>query len=92
MPGFDGTGPRGIGPMTGQGRGFCALRAPDEADDAVTGIAGLAHQPVRLRAESRSADLASLRVHVRRVGMMIERLRRRVVAWDASIVGSNGYR
>jgi hypothetical protein len=29
MPGFDGTGPRGMGPMTGGGRGFCAapLRA-----------------------------------------------------------------
>ena len=25
MPGFDGTGPRGIGPMTGGGRGFCAI-------------------------------------------------------------------
>ena len=24
MPGFDGTGPRGLGPMTGGGRGFCA--------------------------------------------------------------------
>ena len=23
MPGFDGTGPRGMGPMTGWGRGFC---------------------------------------------------------------------
>ncbi|HOL67027.1 MAG TPA: DUF5320 domain-containing protein [bacterium] len=25
MPGFDGTGPLGLGPMTGGGRGFCAL-------------------------------------------------------------------
>lgn len=25
MPGFDGTGPRGIGPMTGGGRGYCAV-------------------------------------------------------------------
>jgi len=25
MPGFDGTGPGGMGPMTGGGRGFCAL-------------------------------------------------------------------
>ncbi len=25
MPGFDGTGPRSFGPMTGGGRGFCAL-------------------------------------------------------------------
>jgi hypothetical protein len=23
MPGFDGTGPNGVGPMTGGGRGFC---------------------------------------------------------------------
>jgi hypothetical protein len=23
MPGFDGTGPAGMGPMTGGGRGFC---------------------------------------------------------------------
>jgi hypothetical protein len=26
MPGFDGTGPAGMGPMTGGGRGFCAVR------------------------------------------------------------------
>ncbi len=26
MPGFDGTGPRGFGPMTGGGRGYCAMR------------------------------------------------------------------
>lgn len=24
MPGFDGTGPAGMGPMTGGGRGFCS--------------------------------------------------------------------
>ena len=28
MPGFDGTGPRGIGPMTGGGRGFCVIPLP----------------------------------------------------------------
>jgi hypothetical protein len=25
MPGFDGTGPRGLGPLTGGGRGFCIM-------------------------------------------------------------------
>lgn len=25
MPGFDGTGPAGMGPMTGRGRGFCVV-------------------------------------------------------------------
>jgi len=28
MPGFDGTGPWGAGPMTGWGRGFCNPSAP----------------------------------------------------------------
>jgi len=27
MPGFDGTGPRGQGPMTGGGRGYCVVPA-----------------------------------------------------------------
>ncbi len=27
MPGFDGTGPRGEGPMTGGGRGYCVVPA-----------------------------------------------------------------
>ncbi|TAJ44111.1 hypothetical protein CUJ86_08750 [Methanofollis fontis] len=28
MPGFDGTGPRGMGPMTGRGLGRCRPAAP----------------------------------------------------------------
>jgi len=28
MPGFDGTGPLGRGPMTGRGMGYCALSMP----------------------------------------------------------------
>ena len=28
MPGFDGTGPRGMGPMTGGGRGYCSPWGP----------------------------------------------------------------
>ena len=28
MPGFDGTGPLGMGSMTGGGRGFCAIPLP----------------------------------------------------------------
>jgi len=36
MPGFDGTGPRGRGPMTGRGEGNCAMPA-DEYDDIPRG-------------------------------------------------------
>jgi len=50
MPGFDGTGPRGRGPLTGRGEGHCAIRLPDprSADEAY-GYAGRAGVPVHLR-------------------------------------------
>ncbi len=31
MPRFDGTGPRGQGPFTGRGDGFCATPVPEDA-------------------------------------------------------------
>jgi len=67
MPGFDGTGPRGRGPMTGGGRGFCVLRAPSKPDESVTGFAGLSGRPVsgcRLRA---AMELAWLRPRAERL-------------------------
>ena len=35
MPNFDGTGPRGKGPMTGRGQGYCVLpiSTPDQELD-----------------------------------------------------------
>ena len=47
MPGFNGTGPRGQGPMTGRGEGHCALVLP-ESGQAPYGYAGLQGTPVRL--------------------------------------------
>lgn len=46
MPRFDGTGPRGSGPMTGRGEGYCVLELP-EADRPARGLAGLEGAPVR---------------------------------------------
>ena len=37
MPGFDGTGPMGMGPMTGGGRGFCALPVGQAGNRAFIG-------------------------------------------------------
>ncbi|MBM4464130.1 MAG: hypothetical protein FJ014_00945 [Chloroflexi bacterium] len=49
MPAFDGTGPRGLGPMTGRGEGYCAIAfPPPETGKAPYGYAGLAGIPVRL--------------------------------------------
>lgn len=47
MPRFDGTGPRGAGPMTGRAEGYCVLELP-EADRPARGLAGLDGAPVRL--------------------------------------------
>ena len=39
MPGFDGTGPRGMGPMTGGGRGFCNPAGPGYATGQASPLA-----------------------------------------------------
>ena len=49
MPGFDGTGPRSQGPLTGRGEGYCAIRIP-ESGQVPWGYAGLQGTPVRLGA------------------------------------------
>ena len=46
MPGFDGTGPSGQGPMTGRSQGFCVLTNLEENPSQVKGIAGLQGVPV----------------------------------------------
>jgi hypothetical protein len=48
MPRLDGTGPRGQGPMTGRGEGYCAVRIPDSGKEPY-GYAGLEGAPVRMR-------------------------------------------
>ena len=37
MPRFDGTGPRGEGPFTGRGEGYCVMRLPDEGNESAVG-------------------------------------------------------
>lgn len=37
MPGFDGTGPDGAGPMTGGARGYCAVPLTRRTSDNATG-------------------------------------------------------
>jgi len=46
MPRFDGTGPLGKGPMTGQGEGFCILRESGQNPHHPDGFAGLQGKPI----------------------------------------------
>jgi len=46
MPGLDGTGPSGKGPMTGKVQGFCVLTHTEEDSGQVKGFVGLQGVPL----------------------------------------------
>jgi hypothetical protein len=46
MPRFDGTGPLGQGPLTGQGQGFCVLTTSEENPNHIQGFAGIDSRPI----------------------------------------------
>ncbi len=77
MPGFDGTGPRGMGPMTGGGRGLCVLKLSAEPDETVIGLAGRAGWPVR-RPPDCEAELTQLRDHARHLEGVLAGIRGRI--------------
>ena len=52
MPGFNGTGPLGQGPMSGRGQGFCVLKSSEENPGQVKGFAGLQAVPVGQKVEN----------------------------------------
>ena len=52
MPGFDGTGPLGQGPMAGRGQGFCVLTSSKENSGQVKGLAGLQGTPFSQKVEN----------------------------------------
>ncbi len=45
MPRYNGTGPRGQGPLTGRGEGYCAVTI-SEPGEQLRGVAGLEGGPV----------------------------------------------
>ncbi len=48
MPRQDGTGPRGEGPFTGRGEGYCVLRIPDQEGRPIVGLAGRQGWPIQI--------------------------------------------
>lgn len=83
MPGFDGTGPRGQGPMSGQGRGFCMMRIPDDPGQVPAGYAGKAGRPVRVSGDARAAEMRLLRSRLVWMQVEIDRIRQRLACPDA---------
>lgn len=88
MPGLDGTGPAGHGPMTGQGRGFCILRIPPHPGQPVTGVAGKTGWPVGPGRGS-EAELTWLRGQAMQLETILWAIRRRV-HWLQGRLGQAG--
>ncbi len=59
MPGFDGTGPRGMGPMTGGGRGYCAVPQPGSSERELDSLKTQA-QVLRRQLEQIEASITEL--------------------------------
>ncbi len=62
MPNFDGTGPRGLGPMTGAGNGYCVVRVPAGAKSAppLPGRRAAGDSLLQRRLAGLQADMAAL--------------------------------
>jgi hypothetical protein len=76
MPGGDGTGPLGHGPMTGRGMGYCVVKLPPDGE-SLQGYAGVAGRPV-VAGGHRDGEVASLRRLARSLETRLERIRARI--------------
>ena len=79
MPGFDGTGPRGSGPMTGSAQGYCLLKVPYEPGEPMRGLAGRQGRPVTIApVASRATEVEHLRLQETHVEKTLAHVRRRI--------------
>ena len=83
MPGFDGTGPRGQGPMTGGGRGFCVLKVPPTPAEPISGVAGSTGWSVFGATEAK-AELTRLRLQAQNIEMGLRALHSQIERLEAS--------
>jgi len=80
MPRFDGTGPQGKGPFTGQGEGYCVVPLPKPGTHAPTvGYVGLQGTPLQPSSVSVRRRLVRQPVQMVRLGAWVRRNWRR--AW-----------
>lgn len=77
MPGFDGTGPRGLGPMTGGGEGCCILKLPDGASQYPARSEVRLDRPVD-KAGGRDLELVFLQREVQRIEALLDAIRARL--------------
>jgi hypothetical protein len=89
MPGFDGTGPRGLGSMTGRGEGFCILKLPEWAGNDPA--AAVYHEaPVVAGSENRGWVFAQLQGELQRIEAALQGISLRLQRLGASPIQRAG--
>ena len=83
MPGYDGTGPAGAGPMTGKGRGYCVMELPEneKLPEIVSGVLSEMKEPVSHDASPDEtaqlySRLSQMQIALRDLDRRIENLRK----------------
>lgn len=78
MPGYDGTGPDGAGPMTGRGRGYCVVELPENGKlpEIVSEVLSEMHESVS--SDPSSDDTAQLRIRVSKMQSTLRMLDQRI--------------
>ena len=80
MPGFDGTGPRGMGPMTGGGRGFCSPRGlrASRRGGAYRGYPGIPYPPYYNPGMTAEQEVEFLRSQAQMMAEQLEQVQKRL--------------
>jgi hypothetical protein len=84
MPYFDGTGPWGLGPLTGNGQGFCIEKIPDSAGQLKTGFAGFQGWPFHYYPGT-ARERADRRLRLHTIQQQIHRLAQRLFALETRV-------
>lgn len=90
MPGYDGTGPRGRGPMTGRGDGYCVLEMPDYPHKLGTGYVGLSGRQMRLPAEWANPATTPSFAHITRIQNALLAVERRLRNLETAVHRTDG--
>ena len=90
MPGYDGTGPRGRGPMTGKGYGYCLMKIPEDPHWPRTGFVGLSGRPVTLPPTAVISDVMLSSAQIARIQKALDSIERSLRDLEVAIRRTGG--
>ena len=83
MPGYDGTGPNGLGPITGRGTGYCLIKLSESSGEPAKGFAGRSGYPVVL---SSGSHLTELQARLRQIETALTSIQHRIAILETAFV------